>query len=107
MGSRRDLFSSEIAVVPDGTLPDKPTWKNHIRDIRLEDLEEKDVLGKGSFGKVTLVKHKQTGDCYALKAVSKYRVLRTGQQEHIINEKRVLTMLDSPFCIRLYATFKT
>ena len=107
MGSRRNLFNPETGVDPDGLLPDKSTWKNHKKDIKLEDLEEKDVLGKGSFGKVTLVRHKKTGDCYALKAVSKYRVYRTGQEEHIINEKRVLTMLDSPFCIKLYATFKT
>ena len=108
MGSQRHLFNeNEIGVDTDGTLPDKPTWKNHIRDITLDDLEEKDVLGRGAFGRVTLVRHRESGDCYALKQVSKYRVYRTGQEEHIINEKRVLTMLDSPFCIKLYATFKT
>lgn len=37
----------------------------------------------------------------------KSRVIITGQEEHIINEKRVIAMLDSPFCIKLFATFQS
>merc|ERR1712228_210563 len=29
-----------------------------------------------------------------------------GQQEHIMNEKKIMAALDSPFCIKLFATFK-
>ena len=94
-------------AIGDGILPDNKIWANQKPDIEFNDLIEQDVLGVGSFGKVTLVKHNKTGETYALKAVSKYRVVKTGQEEHIINEKRVLTMLDSPFCVKLYATFKT
>ena len=101
------LLFHDNGVVGNGILPDNQVWKNKINNVELDDLEEKDVLGIGSFGKVTLVQHKKTGATYALKAVSKYRVFRTGQEEHIINEKRVLTMLDSPFCVKLFATFKT
>ncbi len=70
----------------DGELPDNTIWKHKIPNI------EKDVLGIGSFGKVTLVEHEQTGSTYALKCVSKYRIVKTGQ-----HEKRVLTMLDHHF----------
>jgi len=105
-GSTHYLFNDN-GVVGDGALPDHETWKHRIPDLTLSELEEKATLGIGSFGKVTLVRHHESGACYALKTVSKARVVKTGQEEHIINEKRVLTMLDSPFCVKLFATFQT
>jgi serine/threonine protein kinase len=36
-----------------------------------EDLEEHAILGTGTFGKVKLVKHRPTGNTYALKVGSK------------------------------------
>jgi len=35
------------------------------------------------------------------------RVIQTEQTEHIVNEKRVMSVLDSPFCVKLYATYQT
>eukprot|EP01083_Nonionella_stella_P264851 897859_1 len=108
----RDDFVLIMAAVGDfgsttDALPATEEWKNKITDVQLSDLEERDVLGIGSFGRVALVENKNTGTAYALKSVSKYRVVKTGQEEHIINEKRIMCMLDSPFCVKLYATFKT
>ena len=61
-------------------------------NILLDNLEHLDVLEIGSFGRVTLVRDRTTSLAYALKNVSKDRAW---QEEHIINEKRVLTVLDS------------
>merc|ERR1719204_588077 len=58
-GSSHYLFNDN-GVVGDGELPDRRTWKNQRAEIRLEELEEKAVLGIGSFGKVTLVRHRTT-----------------------------------------------
>merc|ERR1712176_979163 len=108
MASNSEQYSfNNTDIIDNDELPDHKVWKNKIPDVQLSDFEEKDVLGIGSFGKVTLVEHKKNGKTFALKSVSKYRVVKTGQEEHIINEKRVLTMLDSPFCVKLYGTFKT
>lgn len=59
------------------------------------------IKGRGSFGLVELVKHKPTGNTYALKGVSKAQIVNTGQQEHIISEKKVMSMLDSQFMVKL------
>jgi len=79
-------------------------------NIELSDLVMIGTLGKGSFGHVELC---CTGDDpdddehYALKTVHKSHVVQLGQQEHIINEKRVLIALtECPFIIKLFATFK-
>jgi hypothetical protein len=39
--------------------------------IEMSDLKRLGLLGCGGFGAVTLEKHKKTGECFALKALSK------------------------------------
>jgi len=43
---------------------------------------------------------------YALKLVEKTKAINTGQTEHMKNERRVMFLLDSPFIVKLYATYK-
>jgi len=76
------------------------------KKILFEDLKIIATLGKGSFGHVQLVKDQNTGKTYALKAVSKAQIVQTGQQGHIMSEKRVMQQMRHPFLIRLYATYK-
>mmetsp|Transcript_17988 Transcript_17988/g.35161 ORF Transcript_17988/g.35161 Transcript_17988/m.35161 type:complete len:804 (+) Transcript_17988:50-2461(+) len=80
--------------------------KLNPENIKLADLEESGLLGKGSFGVVNLVKHKSTGKTYALKAVGKAHVVRTKQEEHTMNEKAALQWLNHPFVIKLHATYQ-
>ena len=80
--------------------------QNVLIDIAFTDLSVVGTLGKGSFGHVQLVKHKDTGVTYALKAVNKQQIVDTHQQEHIMSEKRVMMRMNHPFLIRLYQTFK-
>ncbi|ETO34807.1 hypothetical protein RFI_02280 [Reticulomyxa filosa] len=79
------------------------SFRTHIPKLELITIG---ILGKGSFGSVELVKHKKTGKTYALKQVSKQQIVETGQKEHIINEKHVQMLLDSPFIVKLYQTYK-
>lgn len=64
-------------------------------------------LGRGAFGLVRLVEHRsQPGQTYALKAVSKVKVVKSKQQSHILNEKRILMRMRHPFVTRLHGTFQ-
>jgi hypothetical protein len=74
--------------------------------INFDDLKAVATLGKGSFGHVQLVQHKKTGATYALKAVNKAQIVQTGQQGHILSEKRVMASLSHPFLVKLHATYK-
>ena len=56
-------------------------------------------LTLGSFGRVKLVKHKATGEFYALKALKKAEILRLKQVDHIISENTILAQIDHPFLV--------
>ena len=52
-----------------------------------------------------LFEHKKTGNTYAMKALSKGYVVKTGMQESVMNEKTILMMTNSPFIIRLFECY--
>jgi len=74
--------------------------------IEFGNLRVLGTLGKGSFGFVQLVQDKSSEATYALKAVSKAQIVATGQQGHVMSEKRAMELFSHPFLIRLFATYK-
>jgi len=56
---------------------------------------------------VQLVEHTKTSDTYALKALSKGYVVKSGMQQSVMSEKKVQIMCDSPFIVKLYETFNS
>lgn len=69
------------------------------------------VLGSGSFGVVLLAEYRHSGDSvptlYALKSLSKFTVLETGQLRHVMDERKILAMMKSHFVLRLFGTYQT
>ena len=64
-------------------------------------------LGKGSFGKVKLIKHAETGELFALKVFNKnvLRKKRMGTRnmlQDVEHEIRIMKQMDHPSCIKLY-----
>jgi len=64
------------------------------------------VLGKGSFGKVLLVRKKATNKLYAMKVLRKERVVMRRQVAHTKTERLILEEIDSPFVIKLHSAFQ-
>ena len=54
----------------------------------------------GTFGKVKLVKDKSSGRIFAMKIISKQKVIMYNQKEHVMSEKSLLAEIDHPFCIQ-------
>lgn len=72
----------------------------------LHELETIGLLGRGAFGKVTLVIDPNTKKSYALKAIKKKQIEEIGQSSHIVNEKRVMMMMNNRFLVNLRRTYK-
>ncbi len=75
--------------------------------MSLEDFELVRVIGKGSFGKVTLVRKKNDQKLYAMKVLSKPNIIKRKQVEHTKTERRVLGTINHPFIVRLHYAFQT
>mmetsp|Transcript_48049 Transcript_48049/g.135768 ORF Transcript_48049/g.135768 Transcript_48049/m.135768 type:complete len:333 (+) Transcript_48049:82-1080(+) len=75
----------------------------------LDDFILMKVIGKGSYGKVMLVRHKsETEDSvYAMKMLRKENVIKRNQVEHTKTERNVLEAVSHPFIVTLYYAFQT
>jgi len=63
-------------------------------------------VGKGAFGKVRVVRHKQTGEMYALKYINKAKCVKMKAVVNIIQERRLLEEIDHPFIVNLRYAFQ-
>ncbi|XP_026080228.1 cGMP-dependent protein kinase 2 isoform X1 [Carassius auratus] len=73
----------------------------------LKELQVVATLGMGGFGRVELVKLKNSDDtAFALKCIKKKHIVDTRQQEHIYSEKDILQQTNSNFIVRLFRTFR-
>merc|ERR1739848_132618 len=70
--------------------PIEAVLKRSADSVKKDDLEEYAILGTGTFGKVKLDKHTPTGNVFAMKIISKQKVIQYNQQEHVMNEKRIM-----------------
>lgn len=73
----------------------------------LHDFETIRLLGKGAFGKVWLVKYKETGDLFAMKILDKESVVQQNLIEHTLLERDVMLKCNNPFIINMYWSFQT
>ena len=83
-----------------------PTEKLNLNPCKLSDFELGPILGTGSFGRVPLGTHKQTGTVCAIKQLSKSQILKTKQVQHIKAEKTILEAVNFPFLVNMYASFQ-
>mmetsp|Transcript_146114 Transcript_146114/g.207076 ORF Transcript_146114/g.207076 Transcript_146114/m.207076 type:complete len:330 (-) Transcript_146114:107-1096(-) len=75
----------------------------------LDDFESLRVLGKGSYGKVYLVRRKNSPsmEVFAMKMLRKEHVMNRNQVEHTKTERNVLEHVNHPFIVSLHYAFQT
>lgn len=82
-----------------------PIIKNET--ISKSDFQLIKAIGKGSFGKVLLVRRITDRRIYALKILNKAHVVERNQVEHTKTERKVLEEIHHPFLCRLRFAFQT
>lgn len=81
---------------------------------KLQDFEPIKVLGRGSFGKVYLVRELATGKLFALKQLNKASLIVNENTNEInqtnyrrtLNEKSILELVNHPNIVKLYYAFQ-
>ncbi|KFP04393.1 RAC-beta serine/threonine-protein kinase, partial [Calypte anna] len=73
----------------------------------MTDFDYLKLLGKGTFGKVILVREKATGRYYAMKILRKEVIIAKDEVAHTVTESRVLQNTRHPFLTALKYAFQT
>ena len=82
-----------------------PSEQHHAKASDFEFLK---MIGKGSFGKVLLAKHKKEKRVYAVKVLAKKMILKRNEKTHIMCERNVLLKnLNHPFLVGLRYSFQS
>ena len=64
------------------------------------------IIGKGGFGKVWRVRYKRTQEVFALKEMSKRKILDKKSEHSINNERIFLSKLRHPFLVNMHYAFQ-
>lgn len=91
-----------------GPVPDlsKESPGSFLLDIKLTDLEVRNTLGCGAFGRVKLCREPKSDQFFALKCQSKNSIVESGLQEHVLNEMRVMRKINHPYIAKLYTALQ-
>ncbi len=79
------------------------------QSLSIKDFHLIKVLGRGSFGKVYLVRPSKApqSEVYAMKVLRKQEVIRRHQVEHTLTERYILATILHPFILSLRHAFQT
>ncbi|KAG7475986.1 serine serine/threonine-protein kinase Sgk1-like [Solea senegalensis] len=76
--------------------------------MKPSDFDYLKMIGRGSFGKVLLAKHREQGGYYAVKVLQKQTIVKRQEQRHVMAERSVLLKgLQHPFLVGLHFSFQT
>eukprot|EP00937_MAST-01D_sp_MAST-1D-sp2_P001225 g1225.t1 len=85
---------------------DDPGRLKRLRqDIPIDSMATVGKLGEGTFGRVTLTKH--GSEYFALKCMAKSHIIENEQEQHVVDERRILMACDHPFVVGLVATHQS
>jgi len=105
----QNFFSKVTGAAPDQNMQQgQPAGGRDDDKPCLDDFQLLKVIGKGSYGKVMLVKSAKSGDqIFAMKMLRKDNVVKRNQVEHTKAERNVLETATHPFIVQLMYAFQT
>lgn len=105
-GERRSVILQDVDDDEEMTSSGRNGWSGSGK-VSLKQFDVLRMIGKGSFGKVLLVRKKNTSQLFAVKILSKPILVRKQQVEHTRTERRVLASITHPFVVCLHYAFQT
>ncbi len=76
------------------------------KKMKVDDFTILKVIGRGSYGKVLLVKKNDSDEILAMKILKKKEMIIRNQVLHIKNERKIMEIIDHPFIIKLKYAFQ-
>jgi serum/glucocorticoid-regulated kinase 2 len=78
---------------------------NPDQKISIEDFEYIKVIGRGSFGKVYLVRKLDTQMVYAMKILKKGQLIKMNLLTKTMAERKILEECENPYIVKLHFAF--
>ncbi|QLQ81191.1 hypothetical protein HG537_0E05460 [Torulaspora globosa] len=100
---KQSLMGSPGRLQSDSNLKQSPTLG--LKMLSLDDFEIGKKLGKGKFGRVYCVRHKETGFICAMKAMEKKELIQNNAQKQCRREVEIQSTLNHPNVTKLYGFF--
>ncbi|OHS96565.1 RAC family serine/threonine-protein kinase like protein [Tritrichomonas foetus] len=91
-------------AIPDS---EKQTQDTDAKKVNVNDFEIIKVIGRGTYGKVSLVRFMGDGKLYAMKSMSKRKLSEENNIENVLVEKEILMKSKNPFLVHAYFCFQT
>eukprot|EP00611_Tribonema_gayanum_P030049 TRINITY_DN822_c0_g2_i1.p1 TRINITY_DN822_c0_g2~~TRINITY_DN822_c0_g2_i1.p1 ORF type:complete len:725 (-),score=189.64 TRINITY_DN822_c0_g2_i1:946-3120(-) len=102
------LMSAAATGAAAGAGDAPPNFNSNFKPrVGLDNFKIIKVIGKGSFGKVFLVRDKLGGEIFAMKVLRKDNIIKRNQVEHTKTERNVLGYVRHPFIVGLNMAFQT
>ena len=76
------------------------------KKLTVNDFTTLKVIGKGSYGKVLLVKKNDDNKIYAMKILKKKAMIKRNQVTHIKTERKIMELIDNPIVVKLRYKFQ-
>jgi serine/threonine protein kinase len=77
-----------------------------MRNLKLKDFEKLEFIGRGSFGRVYLVRHIRSDKFFAMKVLRKADIYKANETRHVLNERNILRDLNSSFVVSFVGSFQ-
>ncbi|XP_078722597.1 rho-associated protein kinase 2-like isoform X2 [Lampetra fluviatilis] len=85
---------------------EKAVGKVHDLRMNVHDFELLKVIGRGAFGVVQLVRHKQTRRVHAMKRLNKGEMLKRSDSAFFWEERDIMAFANSSWIIQLFSAFQ-
>ena len=75
-------------------------------DVTMASFEKLELVGKGTFGHVWLVRHRDSGKYLAMKILNKVDIVNSGLVDQVIRERDILKTTIDPFIVPFAGSFQ-
>jgi len=102
--SKMSCFSSSTDTTEKEVKQKEPTIQ---LGLSVDSFKFYRMLGKGAYAKVRVAVKKETGELFAIKCYNKQHMIDKKSITTILQERKLLSLVCHPFCIRLHWAFQT
>ena len=92
--------------IENSKIPSSPSTQSPLNQISKSNFTFCYIIGKGGFGKVWKVEYKKTKETFALKQMSKLKIIDKKSEKSINSEREFLSKLHNPFIVNMHYAFQ-